>query len=248
MLHLNENSKILNKDHLDFDRLFKIRPLLDMLNSSFGKVPLEAQLSIDEQICSTKARHHLKQYLPDKPHKWGYKLFVMSGVSGFAHKFEVYSGQENIVADDEPDLGASANVVVRLSRSVPSNENYRIFFDNYYTSLPLIEYLAKRGILSLGTIRRNRIPNCKLPEEKVFKKESRGTSIEQVGDINGTEISVVSWRDNKVVTLASNFAGKSPVSSVRRYDKSKKNFVTIERPFVIEEYNRHMGGVDLLTV
>lgn len=105
-----------------------------------------------------------------------------SRVSVYGYKFKVYSGQENICTADEPYLGASSNVVVRLSRDVPTNENYRLLSDNYYTSIPLIEYLSSRGILALGTIRRTRIPNCKLPEEKVFKKEPRGTLIEQIGD------------------------------------------------------------------
>lgn len=97
--------------------------------------------------------------------------------------------------------------------------------------------------MALGTIRKNRIPNCKLPDEQVFKKEPRGTSIEQVGNCNGID---VAWRDNKIVTLASNFAGKHPTSVVRRWDKSGKQNISVERPFVVEEYNRHMGGVDLL--
>lgn len=246
LLHFNDNSKMLPYDHPDSDRLYKIRPLIEKLNTNFKKVPFEVHLSVDEQMCSTKARSLLKQYLPDKPHKWGFKLFVLSGVSGFAFKFEVYAGQENKLSTGEPQLGASSNVVVRLTRDVAANMNYRVFFDNYYTSLPLIEYLANRGILSLGTIRKNRIPGCKLPDEKVFKKEPRGTSVEQVGDHNGIDISVVAWRDNKIVTLASNFAGKNPTSSVRRYDKTRKQYIMVERPSVVAEYNRHMGGVDLL--
>lgn len=246
MLHFKDNSKMLPYEHVDSDRLYKIRPLIEALNNSFKKVPYEAHLSVDEQMCSTTARSSLKQYLPDKPHKWRFKLFVICGVSGYGYKFEVYSGQENKCASGEPQLGASANVVVRLAREVPTNQNYRIFFDNYYTSIPLIEYLSSRGILALGTIRKNRIPNCKLPDEKVFKKEPRGTSIEQVANCSGVDVAVVAWRDNKIVNLASNFAGKHPTSVVRRWDKSGKQYISVKRPFVIAEYNRHMGGVDLL--
>lgn len=246
MLHFNDNSKMLPYQHEDSDRLYKIRPLIVKLNQNFAKVPLEADLAVDEQMCSTKARSVLKRYLPNKPSKWGFKLYVISGVSGFAYKFEVSSGQENKVDIGDPQLGASSNVVVRLAKEVPTNRNYRLFFDNYYTSLPLIEYFSKRGILTLGTIRKNRIPNCKLPDEKQFKKEPRGTSVEQVGSYNGIDIAVLAWKDNKIVTLASNFAGKNPTSTVRRYDKSQKQYITVERPFVVAEYNRHMGGVDLL--
>lgn len=171
---------------------------------------------------------------------------VLSGVSGFAYKVEIESGKENVVNPGEPDLGASSNVVMRLARIIPRHMNYRLYFDNYFTSIPLLGYLAKEGILSLGTIRRNRIPNSKLPDEKLFKKQPRGASVEYVANVNSVDISVTSWRDNKIVNLASTFAGDIPKSTVRRYDKSNKRYIDIDRPFVVGEYNRHMGGVDLI--
>lgn len=79
-------------------------------------------------------------------------------------------------------------------------------------------HLAKEGILSLGTIRRNRIPNCKLPLEAAMKKAERETSHELVALVDGVDISTVVWKDNKYVTLASSFAGKKPNSKVKRFD------------------------------
>ncbi|CAG4938143.1 unnamed protein product [Parnassius apollo] len=245
-LHFNDNTKCLHRTHPDSDRIFKIRPVVDALNESYGKVPLEKQLCVDEQICSTKARNMLKRYNPKKPHKWGYKLYVLSGVSGFAYTIEIESGKENVVRPDEPDLGASSNVVVRLSRMIPRHQNYRLYFDNYFTSLHLLEYLAKEGILGLGTIRRNRIPDCKLSSEKEIMKKDRGYSEEYIADVNGVDVSTVVWKDNKLVTLASTFAGLNPISEVRRYDKKNSRYINIPRPNVVSEYNRHMGGVDLV--
>ncbi|CAK1582202.1 unnamed protein product [Parnassius mnemosyne] len=245
-LHFNDNTKCLHRTHPDSDRIFKIRPVVDALNESYGKVPLEKQLRVDEQICSTKARNMLKRYNPKKPHKWGYKLYVLSGVSGFAYTIEIESGKENVVRPDEPDLGASSNVVVRLSRMIPRHQNYRLYFDNYFTSLHLLEYLAKEGILGLGTIRRNRIPDCKLSSEKEIMKKDRGYSEEYIADVNGVDVSTVVWKDNKLVTLASTFTGLNPISEVRRYDKKNSRYINIPRPNVVSEYNRHMGGVDLV--
>ncbi|CAH2089276.1 unnamed protein product [Euphydryas editha] len=68
----------------------------------------------------------------------------------------------------------------------------------------------------------NRIPNYKLADEKVFKKESSGSSTEQVAIGNGIDVAVVTWRDNKIVTLASNFTGKHPAFVARMWDKSRK--------------------------
>lgn len=95
VLHFNNNENHLPKDRPDYDRLHKIRPVIDHLNHTFSSIPIDQRLSIDKQMCTTKIAHFLKQYLPNKPHKWGYKLFVLRSLMGYAYRFEVYSGQVN---------------------------------------------------------------------------------------------------------------------------------------------------------
>jgi hypothetical protein len=104
------------------DRLFKIRPILDSLNQNFPKILIKQCLAIDEQMCSTKAQCYLKQHLPDKHSKSGYKIFVLADSDAFTHQFELYSAEENQKRlDSEPNLGASANIVIRLMRCVLTN-------------------------------------------------------------------------------------------------------------------------------
>ena len=167
ILHFNDNNAIImNKTHPKYDRLFKLRPVLDHFNESFGSVAYDENLSIDENVCATKAKNSYRQYNPKKPHKWGYKFLMICNTSGYVHKTEIYSGQENqprFRNQDEPDLGACANIVVRLTRDVPKFHYHKLYFDNYYTSLPLMAYLKKeRGILSVGTIRKDRTCRCTL--------------------------------------------------------------------------------------
>lgn len=246
-IHFANNETFIPRDQPGHDRLHKIRPLVDFFNNKFSSVPLEQHLSIDEQMCSTKVRHYMKQYMPMKPHKWGFKFFVMSGVSGFAYKFEIYTGQDkNDLPANQPNLGVTSNLVLRLANIIPRQQNYVLYHDNYYTALPLMVHLAKEGIYSLGTIRRNRIPNNKLPTEATLKKAARGTSHEFVATIDGVDVSSVIWKDNKYVTLASSFAGRNPITKVKRFDRKEKKTVEVDCPHVITEYNRHMGGVDLL--
>ncbi|GFY73825.1 piggyBac transposable element-derived protein 3 [Trichonephila inaurata madagascariensis] len=57
---------------------------------------------------------------------------------------------------------------------------------------------------------------------------------------------IVSWKDNITVIMASTFAGEKPLRKVMRYDKKTKHRVEIIKPHVIEEYNKRMGGFDLL--
>lgn len=248
-LHFNNNDLHKPIGHPEHDRLYKIRPVIKHLNERFATVPMNQRLSVDEQMCSTKIGHFLKQYLPKKPHKWGFKLYVLCDLMGYAHKFEVYSGQENTEKlTDEPDLGATGNVVVRLLRGVPRKQNHIIYFDNFYTSLPLVVFLAKSGIHTVGTVQQNRIPNNKLPEKKNFMKKSvpRGSFEERVSVHDGIDLSCVAWKDNKIVTLLSSYAGALPVTKVNRFDRITKGKIDITCPFIVQEYNKHMGGVDLM--
>lgn len=74
----------------------------------------------------------------------------------------------------------------------------------------------------------------------------RGTSIEYVADCNGIDITNVLWKDNKSVHLVSSFLGINPEEYVSRFDRKLKEKVRIKCPAIIKQYNRHMGGVDLL--
>ena len=70
--HVNDNSEQPARGP-DFDRLYKVRPLIDSVLTSCHKIPQEENHSIDDQMIPTKGRSSLRQYLPNKPHKWGKK-------------------------------------------------------------------------------------------------------------------------------------------------------------------------------
>lgn len=107
-------------------------------------------------------------------------------------------------------------------------------------------YLKNNGILSLGTARRNRLKNVKLPNEKDLMKSERGTSAECIAKIQKVLISAVVWKDNRLVTLLSTFVGEHPKSEATRFSKVQKESVNVSCPHAITVYNKHMGGVDLL--
>ncbi|XP_049873098.1 piggyBac transposable element-derived protein 4-like isoform X1 [Pectinophora gossypiella] len=249
IIHFNDNNKHLPQNHPQHDKLHKVRPIISHLNEKFATIPPPQRLAVDEQVCASKIHHYMKQYLPNKPHKWGFKLYVICSIYGFAHQFEVYCGEENkTILPGEPDLGVIGNTVVRLARIVPRRVNHIIYFDNYYTSLPLVSYLYKQGIYSLGTVQLNRLPKVKLPDKKKIMKKDipRGFHEENTTTYDNVEVSATIWKDNKPVTLLSTYVGALPVTTVQRYDKKQKKRVDIDCPKVITEYNANMGGVDLM--
>nr|XP_047141258.1 piggyBac transposable element-derived protein 1-like [Hydra vulgaris] len=112
-------------------------------NSFEPSVPMSQRLCVDEQMCSTKMVSHIRQYMPSKPHKWGMKLFVLCDTYGFSYGFELYSGaSDNKIPNGAPDLGAAVNAVSRLSQIIPDHMNHIVYFDNYYSTLPLMIYLV----------------------------------------------------------------------------------------------------------
>lgn len=74
-LHFADNDKFERFGQPGHDKLFKVRPLLNNIRERLLLIPKEEHLAVDEQIIPTKCRHHLKQYNPKKPHKWGFCYF-----------------------------------------------------------------------------------------------------------------------------------------------------------------------------
>ncbi|KAF2883891.1 hypothetical protein ILUMI_22276 [Ignelater luminosus] len=111
------------------------------------------------------------------------------------------------------------NQIMRNLKKEAKELKGKVYFDNFYMSIPLAVYLTKCEIHRLGTVRRPRIPNCKPLSDKEMAIEKCGTSQKFAADIDGVEISSVIWKDNKTVTLLSSFAGELPFSQVKRFDK-----------------------------
>ncbi|KAK9719331.1 hypothetical protein QE152_g22768 [Popillia japonica] len=86
------------------------------------------------------------------------------------------------------------------------------------TIVPL--YLRARGIYSLGTVRANRIPGCKLPIDGEINKEERGFCVEYVTSIHGVDVNTVLWKDNKCVRLASTDVEMISTNSYILYKRS----------------------------
>jgi hypothetical protein len=57
---------------------------------------------------------------------------------------------------------------------------------------------------------------------------------------------MVQWKDNKAVYLASNCFAVEPMQNVTRYHAAEKGHKQVPCPRLVTEYNKHMGGVDLL--
>ena len=74
-IHFNDNGLIPDAESPNYNKTYKMQPLVDYLCKCFKDVTLpETYQSINEQVIPFKGKSGLKRYLPKKTHKWGYKL------------------------------------------------------------------------------------------------------------------------------------------------------------------------------
>ena len=247
-LHIADNSREVSKGNNGYDPLFKVRPLIDHLRPKFQALPRTQCLSIDEQVVPFNKRSRLKQYIPNKPKKWGYKLFILASDQGFMYDFIPYTGKIDPVNNPNiPDLKPNSNAVLHLAENIPSNRNHQLCFGNWFTSVPLLVHLAGREIWCCGTVRLSRLqglPKSK-DQDKRLMKMGRGAFEEKQQRHDAVDITLVRWFDNKIVNMISTFAKANPTSTVCRFDKKRKIQVAVTLPDIVARYNKSMGGVDL---
>ncbi|XP_043473413.1 piggyBac transposable element-derived protein 4-like [Leptopilina heterotoma] len=213
MLHLNNNNNCFPKGDSRFDKLHKVRPLVEALNRSIKDVYKPSNLAaIDESMISFKGRSSLKQYNPMKPIKRGYKVWCLAdSVTGFVSNFEIYTGKsENKNSNDTLE-----RVVLNLTEGI-QNTGTLVAFDNFSTSVKLVSSLHEKGIFSVGTVRANRIG---LPD--MMKEKSKMQRGEYVFQRKGA-VTAIKWMDAKPVTLLSSAHHPSVVSAVKRKTKTGK--------------------------
>ncbi|KAG5894014.1 hypothetical protein JTB14_031014 [Gonioctena quinquepunctata] len=136
-----------------------------------------------------------------------------------------------------------------MDRVQPSYYNYQknsnlisiSYSDNHLTSYYLLHILNQKSIFPAGTARLNRFSKPLPTDVADFFKKERG-STEQIISTDG--IVVTRWLDNKPVVMVPNFVGVGTENFVKRWDRRTKSFIDVNRPEVIQKYDRSMGGID----
>ena len=235
-LHVNDNTA---QPKNNTDKMYKLRPLLDSLNTNFMKLyNVSKRVSVDESMILFKGRSSIKQYNPMKPIKRGFKLWSLADMDGYLYKFNVYQGKNETETDPRmPNyFGLGDKVVYELTKSLYGGW-HEVYFDNYFTSVPLAEFLLAHKVLCCGTIRKTKkyLPKDMTPDSKL-KRGDFDYRVSKSG------LTYYKWIDNKPVFLLSNFHGTLE-DTVERTQKNGSS-ETISCPLAVKEYNSYMGGVD----
>ena len=188
--------------------------------------------TIDESMIKFKGRSSIKQYLPLKPIKRGYKVWCLCDpITAYLFNYQIYLGKEETSGKEIP-LGE------RVVFDLISGHNFQrkhLYFDNFCTSLRFLENLKLQNIKACGTIRPDR---AGIPSD--FAKKNRM----QRGDCKSiiTSNSIVFTLNT--FFLASNYHKDNEVVSIcRRLQNGRRT--TIACPTAIKDYNQFSHGVDL---
>ncbi|XP_049829097.1 piggyBac transposable element-derived protein 3-like [Schistocerca gregaria] len=180
-LHWSEDVDVgtpIIKTAMSRNKYQKLKTLLhfqdnDLSNENKHNRIFEENLSIDKLIVKYYGRSGLKQFIPGRPIRFGYKLWSLCGASGYCFKFDLHCGKdpEDTTRDD---LLLGSRVVLNMLDCIEKPENHCVYFDNFFTSRDLLIHQRNLGFRATGTVRGNRVGDCLLLSSNELKKTVRG--------------------------------------------------------------------------
>lgn len=152
-LHFVDNDTLVPRGQRGHDRLGKVRPVLDYVTAKCREVYMpQREVAVDEAMIKFQGRSSLKQYMPLKPIKRGIKVWVLGDShNGYFVDFTVYTGKQG----NEAVKGLGSQVVLSLTAQL-QGKHHVVYFDNFFTSVELLEELLQWGVYACGTVRSNR--------------------------------------------------------------------------------------------
>ena len=236
-LHIADDSDNPARGQAGHDSIAKIRPLFDMAVKHFQqRYHPNRELSVDEAMIGFKGRLNFKQYMPGKPQKWGIKVWELANSkNGYVLNMQVYTGKDAF--DERSGQGLGRRVVDFLTKPV-QNKFHHVYFDNFFSSVDLLEHLEENDTYACSTVRINRkgLP----PEIKKANPKVPGQTVKmQKGNLLATV-----WFDKRKVALISTCQnpGDQQIERPRAREGRPKQ---ISKPTAIINYKKFMGGVDL---
>ena len=196
-------------------------------------------LAVDETMVGFRGQYSARQYMPNKPTKWGIKCFTLAdSCNGYILNVLVYTGRETLDNVAFEHLPQPARIVLYLTDAY-LGRGHQVFTDRYYTSLPLAQTLHAHNTSFTGTSNKNRVD---LPDQ--FRSSYRLQDGEVIAYRHDHLMALTLRAEKKkkpVIRLSTAF------SAVTALIQSTNRFCApILKPVVIDTYNHHMNGVDIV--
>ena len=151
--HLSDNAQYIPRGEDGYNPLHKLGAVYTRILSRFEETWHPTQnLCIDEGMIPYRGQVHMKVYAPDKPNKYGLKMYELCDSSNaYCCKLELYTGKTN----EESVRGKTHDLVMRLMQPY-LHKGHTLYVDNYYSSPTLFNDLYQNGTTATGTARNRR--------------------------------------------------------------------------------------------
>jgi len=215
-------------------RLWKIKGFYDAIVMNFHTVYTpERFVAVDESLMLWKGRLPMKQYIRTKAARWGLKSYELcESDSGYIWNSIIHTGTgDDMMLDNSNDNRTTSRIVLTLMRDL-FGMGYRVFIDNFYSSPTLFSQLSDLKTDAVGTVKLN--SSGMPPSFKVGGKMVRGTTKAAYCK----RLMALRWGDKNDVSMLSNFSS-AEMEEVTTWSGTR------EKPQVVIQYNKSMGGVDV---
>ena len=188
------------------DKLRKISSFIEYFKGKCLSLYQPRQnVAINERMVKSRHRSGIRQYIKDKPIKWGIKLWVRADSSnGYSIDFNVYIGRA--AGREVSANGLGYGVVMKLMDPFV-NQGYHLYVDNFYTSVTLFKDLFACGVAATGTISETR--RYFLVNLKNGKHWAKGKDRGSMRWERDPPWLAIQWLDNKVVLVITTIESKS---------------------------------------
>ena len=208
------------------DRLASTRDLWELfLRNCRRSIIPSPFLVVDEQITPTRGRCPLRVYMPNKPHKYGIKTWVLGdSVNGYFCDGEIYLRPRGA-----PERHQAQRIVMQLCGPY-FNSGRNITCDRYFSSIPLAQQLFDNGLTFLGTLNKSK---AEIPQQFISRNLPLHSTLFAYHD--RMQLSSYMATQTKFVLLLSTYHSNNHI-----------NEDVANKPDSIVDYNLTKCGVDLI--
>lgn len=216
------------------DKITHVREIFEkVVSNSQQAYTISEYATLDEHLEGFRGRCSFRQYIRNKPAKYGIKIFMLCDArTFFTNNMEIYAGTQ----PDGPYKISNAvpDVVKRMIRPI-SGTNRNLTVDNWFTSVPLaIDLLKNHKVTMVGTIRKDK---REIPSE--FKTTKDRSVCSSIFGFHEEKMTLVSYAPNKKKVVLG--------LSTMHYNKEIDNSTGEQKkPEIITFYNTTKGGVDVV--
>lgn len=127
------------------NKLKKIHDLANMLNNKFQEVLTPGKfVVIDESMIPWRGRLKFKQYIKNKSHKYGVKIYKLCTPEGYTYNSIIYSGK----GENGREQNHGKVTVLKLIQGL-ENKCRTVIADNFYSSIDLAEEHLTKPVIAV---------------------------------------------------------------------------------------------------